>query len=126
MGLIIEGGIYFLLIFTPFAFGGVETWAQGVLQIVVGAVVAAWAWSFDGLSSTAAGSRSSSRWKRTVLWGSIAAFVLLVLFQMVPVPAALVQLLSPGTYDLYARTLPGYAEGKDFDAASLPAWLMAR
>ena len=42
-GVIIEAGICFLLIFTPFAFAGVEGWAIGVLQIVAGIVTATWA-----------------------------------------------------------------------------------
>ncbi|HZI94672.1 MAG TPA: O-antigen ligase family protein [Patescibacteria group bacterium] len=125
MGLIIEGGVYFLLLFTPFAFGGVELWALGVFQIVAGLVVAAWAWS---VHDQAPGSRglSSYRGARTAFWISAALFILLVLFQLSPLPPAWVQRLAPGTYDLYARALPGYAEGKEFEAASLPAWLLVR
>src|SRR5258705_11822246 len=43
-GLIIEGGVSLLLLFSPFAFGGVEMWAQGVFQIVTGFVFTVWCW----------------------------------------------------------------------------------
>src|SRR5213593_528187 len=126
MGLIIEGGIYFLLLFTPIAFGGVEMWAQGVFQIVAGLVVAAWLWTRLDPGSTGSGGSSPTRGRMIALRVSIALFVLLILFQLVPLPPAWVQRISAGTHDLYARALPGYAEGIDFDAERLPSWLMAR
>lgn len=125
MGLIIEGGVSFLLLFTPFAFGGVEMWAKGIFQIVAGIVFAAWVWSRFDVAATRRGT-SSSPGKMLAIWISIALFVLLVLLQLAPIPPLWVQRIAPGTHDLYARTLPGYAEGTDFDAARLPAWLVAR
>ena len=120
-GFIIEGGIYFLILFTPFAFGGVELWAQGVLQIVTGIIVAAWIWNRSGRPA-----QGPQRLPQRVMWVTIALFVAFVCFQLIPLPPAWIQKLSPGTYDLYAGSLPGYAQGEDFSAARLPAWLLER
>jgi len=123
-GPIVEAGIYFLLLFTPFAFGGVEGWAKGVIQIVSGVVVAAWA--LERPAHRLGAGRSRRRRGRIVLWGSMAVFVALVLAQLVPLPSSWIATLSPGTYDLYARTLPGYADGRPFDPDMLPGWLLTR
>lgn len=127
-GHIIEGGIYFLLLFTPLAFGGVEAWAQGVIQAVAGIVFIAWAW--EGRWPRRARSRSEPAADRgsdrplRLLWIAIALFVLLVGLQLTPLPPAMIQRLSPEVHALYASTLPGYAEGKDPDLRDLPAWLV--
>ena len=79
-GLIIEGGIYFLILFTPFAFGGVEMWAQGVLQIVAGIVVAAWIWGRDSEQATST-ARAVLPAERT-LWAAVVCFLLDLMFQV--------------------------------------------
>jgi len=122
-GLIVEAGIYFLILFTPFAFGGVEMWAKGVIQIVSGIVVAAWALERPHLRLGSG--RKRHRGAGIVLWSAIGLFVALVGFQLVPLPASWIRVLSPGTHDLYSRTLPGYTEGRAFDADDLPGWLLA-
>ncbi len=123
-GVIVEGGIYLLLLFIPFVLGGVHLWAQGVVQIVTGAIVAAWL-----LDRRAGGSRTPDAPARrlvVVLWTTIGAFVLVVLFQLAPLPPKWTARLSPGVHALYARTLPGYAEGEGFHAADLSPWLASR
>jgi O-antigen ligase len=124
--ILIEGGIYFLLIFAPFAFGGVEMWAQGSIQIVCGVVFVAWAWGRgrrgsdpDDFRPMAAGRRS-----RAPIWIPIGGFVLLVLFQLIPMPGGLLSLISPTTSELYSQTVPGYARGEAFEVADLPRWLL--
>jgi O-antigen ligase len=121
--LTIEGGVYLLLLFTPLAFGGVEMWAGGVLQIVTGLVFAVWLWGILGHHD----SERTSIWRRYLsLWVPMGLFVLLVLFQLIPLPPAALQSLSPATHHLYENTLPGYAQGDDFHAESLSPWLMDR
>jgi len=127
-GLVVEAGIYFLLLFSPFAFGGVEGWALGVIQGVAGLVFVAWAWGrIQGATpgrDDRPGLRDGSARRLHVLWGAIALFVALVIFQVVPLSPAWIARLSPATHSLYARTLPGYGEGKDSDLAELPSWLV--
>jgi O-antigen ligase len=123
---LIEGGIYFLLVFTPFAFGGVEMWAQGIIQIVSGIVFVAWAWGGEGLGTERDHFRPESARApvRLSLWIPIGLFVLLVLAQLVPLPPRILAALSPSTHALYSRTLPGYASGEVSDVANLPEWLI--
>jgi O-antigen ligase len=122
-GVLIEAGVYFVLIFTPFAFGGVEGWAIGVLQIVTGLVVAAWA--IERLGQRGVAPLRGGKAGRA-LWISLGLFVLLVLAQLVPLPPSMVATISPATHALYQETLPGYAEGKPFDATDLIPWLLER
>ncbi len=120
-GLVIEAGVSFLLFFTPFAFGGVEGWALGVLQIVAGVVTAAWA--LGRLSQRGAipiaGGRAGLNIRIPII-----LFILLVCLQLVPLPAGLIRSLSPATDSLYAMTLPGYAEGRRFQPGDLVPWLL--
>jgi O-antigen ligase/polysaccharide polymerase Wzy-like membrane protein len=127
-GVLVEGGIYFLLLFTPFAFGGVEDWALGVLQGVAGVVFVAWAW---GRSHPDAARRASERVRSRadrdrllLLWVAIALFLLLVALQLTPLPPWMIRRLSPGVDALYAGTVPGYAQGRAPVASELPAWLV--
>ncbi len=121
-GLVVEAGIYFLLLFTPFAFGGVEMWAKGVIQIVSGLVIAAWA--LEPPARRLGTGRVRHPRGRVLMWAVMAGFIALVVFQLVPLPASWIATLSPGTHALYAQTLPGYAQGRPFDPDALPGWLL--
>ena len=122
-GWLIEGGVYFLLFFTPLAFGGVEDWAEGVLQIVVGVMTAAWAWG--RLAAPPSAPRGAPLWPR-LFWIAVALFLVLVFLQLVPLPPGWIGVLSPAVHDLYTRTVPGYAEEEPWRAEDLPAWLLER
>jgi len=126
---IVEAGVYFLLLFTPFAFGGVEGWATGILQGVAGAVFVAWAWNRLEVPPGGAGidrrGKVGAGRRLVVLWAAIALFVLLMIFQITPLPPGWIATLSPATGDLYASTFPHYREGRDSDLAELPEWLVA-
>lgn len=119
--LLVESGIYFLLIFTPFAFGGVERWAEGVLQIVAAIVVMAWA--------LGRGSEPASRAGRArvpiTLWAAIGLFLLLVFAQLVPLPRPWIRSVAPGIDETYVMSVPGYAEGRPFRAEELVPWLLS-
>ena len=123
---IIEGGIAFLLLFAPFAFGGVETWAQGVIQIVCGAVFVAWVWRYDERPPDRSSFRVPGVRLPTLrgMWAAFALFVMLVVFQLIPLPASWIKAISPATDALYSRTLPGYEQGEAVAPATIPAWLM--
>ena len=125
-GLIIEGGIYLLILLTPFAFGGIEAWAQGIIQILAGIVVAVWAWrALDRGRAEKRMGASAGAPGGFAVWIPMILFVLMVCFQLVPIPAGWIQRLSPGVDALYRRTLPGYAGGAGSDSVSLPSWLVA-
>jgi len=122
---IIEGGVAFLLLFAPFAFGGVETWAQGVIQIACGAVFVAWAWRYDERPPDRSSFLVPGLRLPTLrgMWAAFGLFVALVVFQLIPLPASWIKGISPATDALYTRTLPGYAKGEAIGPATIPAWL---
>ena len=86
---LIEGGLAFLLFFAPFAFGGVEVWAIGVIQIVCGIVFVAWAWRYDERPPDRSSFRVVGQQQPGLkgLWIVFALFVALVAFQLAPLPA---------------------------------------
>lgn len=124
---IIEGGIYFLLLFTPLAFGGVERWAVGVLQVVAGVVFVAWAWEdWPRTRRPSRGVGRPGRRERTLLIGSLCLFAVLVLVQLVPLPPGWIRRIAPATHGLYLQTVPGVEAGRRFDAADLESWLLVQ
>ncbi|MBI3448714.1 MAG: O-antigen ligase family protein [Acidobacteria bacterium] len=123
---IVEGGIYFLLLFTPLAFGGVEGWALGVLEIVAAVILLAWAWDRGERDASAPPADAEISRRLRILWTAIALFVALVVLQILPLPPAVIRALSPRTHALYAMTIPGYDGSEGARRADLPAWLVAR
>ena len=129
-----EAGICLLLLFTPLAFGGIEMWAVGVVQILAAIVFVAWAAGPDtpwsprtepppGASPPPA-IPPARRLAKRILWGCIGIFVLFVLFQLTPLPSGVLKIVAPATDRLYALTIPGYAEGREFRSAELTRWLV--
>ena len=53
------------------------------------------------------------------LFFPIIAFLVLILFQMTPLPPPAVKLLSPKTYELYSQTLDRYPDGKENSLSEL-------
>lgn len=121
-GLLIEGGVYFLIVFTPFAFGAVESWAIGVLQIVSGLVVAAWAWEFASAPTAIGSTPGGTRW----FWIPLGLFLLLIGAQLAPLPPSWLSRLSPGVHRIYVNHLPGYADGRGIVPQDLPDWLLKK
>ncbi len=85
----------FLLVFTPLAFGTVEPWSYTVMEIL----------TFLALSIFAT---RVARNKETILTvpgiTPLLLFLVFILFQITPLPPALVKLLSPTAYDLHSTT----------------------
>ena len=50
--------------------------------------------------------KKDERREMAAVWIPAALFVLLVLFQMVPLPAVVLKVVSPATYELYDEMLP--------------------
>ncbi len=128
-GLLVEGGIYFLLLFTPLAFGGIETWAIGVIQIAATIVFVAWAAGEGSPWSKSRGARTGSNNSRPrrplrVIWVCVGLFILLALLQVTQLPPEAIRTLAPATWSLYAQSIPGYAEGNPFRSEELPGWLL--
>jgi len=117
----IEGGLLFLIIFTPLAFGTVHIWSITVMELLVAFLVILWMikslniqrlkddylinYNRDGGGQVLL---SSSRLGlvKTPLNIPILLFIALVVFQLTPLPPSALKLISPGTYQLYSETLP--------------------
>ncbi len=100
----IEGTLYALLAFMPFAFGVVAAWSEAI--VVGGAAVIA-----VGLVARQFVKSDESPW--TWAYVPILLFILVAIFQITPLPAALVGLISPHTLSLKSSLLsdvPGASE----------------
>ncbi len=94
---IIEAGLVFLIVFTPFAFGTVEVWAYTVMEMTVLLLVAVWLLKMilvDG----------GLRIPETPVNTPVILFICLVLFQMLSLPEALLKIISPGAQSVYSET----------------------
>jgi len=90
-----------LLVLSPLAFGTVEQWSLTLMEAAIFLAAALYA-----------GSKKSGRGPSVVyeVPGIVPLlfFLLYILFQLVPLPAFAVKILSPGAYELYAKTVwPG-------------------
>ena len=48
---IVTGGLLFLIVFTPFAFGSVHPWAYGLMEIVIFSLVLVWMMIEEGIAA---------------------------------------------------------------------------
>ncbi len=108
INVVIERGVLFLVIFTPLAFGTVQPWSTAIMEIAAFILFFLYlikkvlenrvAFSFALTSQ-----REPSRQGRFLLIFSILIFLwsVLVLFQMLPVPASLLRLVSPASLATY-------------------------
>jgi O-antigen ligase len=100
--LIIEGGLLSLVIGAPLAFGAVYPWGTAGIELV--ALLMALAWALQQLQTR------RLQWVRTPLNLPMLLFVGLVGLQLLPLPPALLHIVSPHTYAMYQRTLMGWPE----------------
>jgi hypothetical protein len=83
-----------LFIFTPIAFGSMEIWAFSLMEL--GILLLIILWSIQNLvRSSELGVRSL---KVEIL--IICLFLILIIFQMIPLPAGVAKVLSPKTYEI--------------------------
>ena len=112
------GGILFLIVFTPFAFGAVHPWAYSTMEVVIFALVIVWMLKLallarkQGAGSIEQGSDRltphASRLTPMVL--PLALFITLCALQLVPLPPSFLQIISPQTFETYRQILPGWPE----------------
>lgn len=94
--IIIEVGLALLILLTPFAFGSVPLWAFTFMELVILFIVLVWVLKMinDGELS----------FPRTPLNLSILLFLALVIFQIIPLPQSLLNIISPATGRFYYDT----------------------
>ncbi len=101
---IIIAGIVALVVFTPLAIGSVNPWSFCTAEVVIFLLTIVWMarLALEQSPRTFPGLRS--------LLIPVASFISLVLFQLLPLPPALMHTFSPSTYALYATSLPGWPD----------------
>ena len=100
--LLIEGGLLSLVIGAPLAFGAVYPWGRAGIALI--ALLMALAWGAIQLHARRV------QLVRTLLNLPGLLFLGLVGLQLLPLPPALLHVLSPHTYALYQGTLSGWPE----------------
>lgn len=101
---IVASGIFCLLVCTPLAFGAVHPWAFMVMEALTFLLTAIWMLRLLLSPTAAALPRGCS------LALPLFLFFGFLMFQLTPLPPSVVQALSPATYGLYSRSLPGWPE----------------
>ncbi len=105
----IHYGLIALLIWTPLAFGTVHPWAYALMEIHIFLLVAAWmAQWLVNLHHRQSTFCLQSPFVRTPFALPLALFIILLVFQLTPLPPAMLNWLSPTTYELYSLFLPDW------------------
>jgi O-antigen ligase/tetratricopeptide (TPR) repeat protein len=117
---LVNGGLMFLLVFTPLAMGSAHQWAFALMEAVIFVLVIAWmakVWieALGPLRAPAADAQA----RRIAL--PAALFALLVGFELAPLPPTLLRAMAPATYQLYQVSLLGWPRESPYQAL-LGAW----
>ncbi len=118
----IEGLLIALLVFTPFAFGTVHTWAISLMEAGLTVAFGAWLCRLIWARPRTRPARSAGAGHaaievlgysvaRSGVGLPVALFLSLVLVQLVPLPPAAIRALSPAAAASFERSLPGWAGG---------------
>jgi tetratricopeptide (TPR) repeat protein len=95
-----------ILIISPLAVGAVEPWAYVTIETVSFALVAAWMAAGIAHPNELLDSRQARLIGAIVL--PVFILVGLFAFQLVPLPPSVLGVISPSTYALYQKSLPGW------------------
>jgi O-antigen ligase/tetratricopeptide (TPR) repeat protein len=109
----VTGGILFLILFTPFAFGSVHPWAFSLMEATLFLLVMVWGarlfFAFRLTPSAFSFAPSSLSFAKNLAL-PLLLFFILILFQLFPLPPGLLRLLSLSTFEVYSRSLPGWPD----------------
>jgi O-antigen ligase/tetratricopeptide (TPR) repeat protein len=94
----------FLLIFSPLAFGTVEPWSLALMETV----------SFSAIALLLFKNLRDSNFTLYKAPGILPLCLLLfsIVFQLIPLPPAVIRVIAPSTYDLYQNTLFVFEPGQ--------------
>jgi putative inorganic carbon (HCO3(-)) transporter len=101
----ITAGIVSLVALTPLAIGSVHPWAYIAMEVAIFALVTVWMVKIRRVLPI----RSQPTLAHVgAIVLPLSLFLVFVSFALVPMPPALERAISPATYQLYVRTLPGW------------------
>ena len=107
----IEFFLILLLIFTPIAFGAMDLWAVSLMELAILFIMILWAVQFGIISKLQIPDsklQPPGPGLRTPNLILLVLFLCLILFQMVPLPSAIVRTVSPKTYELRHFLFKGF------------------
>jgi O-antigen ligase len=94
MDYLIKVILFFLLIVTPLAFGATEIWAFSIMELGILAIIIFWA--IQNLFRISEFGVRNLKYEIVFL----SLFLVLILFQMIPIPPGIMKIISPKTYEL--------------------------
>jgi O-antigen ligase/Flp pilus assembly protein TadD len=104
---IVVAGIALLIIFTPLAFGSVHPWAYSLMEACVFLLFAAWMIKLIVSPNSEKDKERERDWfAANAAAMPFALFLFLIVFQLVPLPPALLRAVSPHTFEYYAHAIP--------------------
>jgi len=106
----IGGGIILLIIFSPLAFGSVETWAYSIIEIIVVFITLTWfikIWiknSIKNKDDKLSSYKFRFHYLKTPINLPILVFIAFILLQIIPMPEFILRAVSPNTYEIYSES----------------------
>lgn len=96
-----------LFIFTPIAFGSMDLWAYSLMELGILFIIILWAIQrfSDSTSTTNIKHQSAISVSSSPHLLLLSLFLALIVFQMIPIPSEMMQIISPKTYELRHRLL---------------------
>lgn len=104
---ILDAAIISLIVFTPFAFGAVHIWAYTISEIIIFLLLILFAIKYFFFAELFIEKALKP------LYIALLLVLLLVVFQLIPLPQNIVRFLSPGIVkylDVYNNVIPGFSE----------------
>jgi O-antigen ligase/Flp pilus assembly protein TadD len=113
-------GLALILAFAAFAFGAVHQWAYTLLEAAQFVLIIAWM-ARVGLEGAKPARIAIAKVDLVGLALPLTLFALLLVVQLLPLPPALLRMVSPATYQLYSESFPGWPETAPYQALRV-AW----
>lgn len=107
---ILEAGIILLIIFSPLAYGSVETWAYSIIEIIVVFLTLTWfikIWiknSVKNKDDKLSSYKFSFDYLKTPINLPILIFIGFILLQIIPMPEFILKAVSPNTNEIYSES----------------------
>jgi O-antigen ligase len=98
----IDYGILFLLIFTPLFFGSVEPWSAAIMELAAFLIFGAWI--MKGITE------GNIEFNSAPFIVSAAVLMVLILFQLLPLPPKIFELISPEAVKIHQMTNNGNSD----------------
>lgn len=109
----IGGFIVFLIVFTPMAFGTVETWSITIMECIAFLAVATWLVRMTH--------EKEITFARLLFHIPLAVILCIVILQLLPLPPKILGLLSPETFSIYKEAIPDWPQSHPFNTIETTA-----